>query len=456
MKLEIDNIKLDEDNVEFKNALEFIQHTDKIVYLTGKAGTGKTTFLKYIREITDKNAVVLAPTGVAAINARGVTINSFFQIPFGPFLPDDPRLRISASGYEDDKTIYDTFRYNTAKREIIENLELLIIDEISMVRSDTIDVIDTLLRVFRKKSYLPFGGVQVILIGDMFQLPPVVKKDIWTILSQFYKTPFFFSSKALEDYKFIYIELKKIYRQNEQSFIDLLNKVRKNKLTDNDFTKLNSRLNQSSNNDEGYIVLATHRAIVERTNSAKLNSLETEQYTFMAHTTGEFPENKMPTNEELCLKVGAQVMFVKNGVIDNKKYYNGKIGKIKELEEDKIIVELDYGSDISLERTTWDNVEYTYNKEEKKIEERIIGTFTQFPVRLAWAITVHKSQGLTFEKVIADLGNAFAHGQVYVALSRCTSFEGLILKTRLNRRAIITDTRIADFAQNETTDDAIA
>lgn len=447
----IDNIELDKENIEFNNAAEFVRHTDKLIYLTGKAGTGKTTFLKYIRNTTDKNTVVLAPTGVAAINAGGVTIHSFFQIPFGPFVPNDSRLRTNATGTENRETIYTTFKYSENKRKIIENLEVLIIDEISMVRADILDVIDNILGVFRRKPYLPFGGVQVILIGDTFQLPPIANNEQWKILSQFYKTPFFFSSKVIEQNTPLYIELKKIYRQNEQEFIDLLNRVRVSQVTPNDFATLNAKYNPKfSGNGSDYIILATHNKIVNETNLIKLNQLETELLNYEANVTGTFPDKHKPTDHYLKLKVGAQVMFIKNDTGEYKRYYNGKIGKIKELQESTIIVVFDDETEVKVERAEWNHIKYTYDKKKKIIIEEIIGTFEQFPIRLAWAITVHKSQGLTFEKVIADLGRAFAPGQVYVALSRCTSFSGLMLKSPLNNYAIKTDQRVIEFAKNET------
>jgi hypothetical protein len=447
----VDNIELDKENVEFYNAADFVRHTDKLVYLTGKAGTGKTTFLKYIKDTTNKNTVILAPTGVAAINAGGVTIHSFFQIPFGPFVPEDSRLRTTAKGTGNRETIYTTFRYREDKQEIIENLELLIIDEISMVRADVLDVIDRILKVFRKKPYLPFGGVQVMLIGDTFQLPPIADKEQWLILSQFYKTPFFFSSKIIEQNTPLYIELKKIYRQNEQEFIDLLNRVRVSQVNANDFTVLNAKYDPTfSDNGSDHIILATHNNIVNETNLTKLNQLTTELFTYKANETGAFPDKHKPTDHYLKLKVGAQIMFIKNDTGEYKRYYNGKIGKIKQLEAASIKVVFDDESEVEVERAVWNNIQYSYNREQKKIVQKIVGTFEQFPIRLAWAITVHKSQGLTFEKVIADLEGAFVPGQVYVALSRCTSFSGLMLRTQLNSHAIKTDPRVIEFAQNET------
>ena len=450
----IDDIKLDENNVEFNYASEFVKHTDKLVYLTGKAGTGKTTFLKYLRKTTAKNSVVLAYTGVASVYAEGQTINSFFKIPFGPFVPNDNRLRTRPNlGDTDRSTIYDFFSYPKEKVDIIRGLELLIIDEISMVRCDLLDVIDRLLRVFRKNLNEPFGGVQVILIGDTFQLPPIADFEQWEILKPFYDSPFFFSSIVIKQNKPVYIELKKIYRQNEQEFIDLLNRVRINQVSTNEINLLNSKFNPTFKPDENsnYITLATHNNIVNTTNNSKLLELPTELKQFEATITGVFPDNIMPTDRILQLKEGAQIMFIKNNI--SKDYYNGKIAKINKIDKNEIIVEYEHRGEIknlTVERQDWKNIKYTWNDKEKKIEEEIIGTFSQFPLKLAWAITVHKSQGLTFEKVIADLGAAFASGQVYVALSRCTTFNGLVLKTQIGQNAIKTDPKVLEFAENET------
>jgi hypothetical protein len=451
MAIIIDNIELDETNAEFNYASEFVKHTDKLVYLTGKAGTGKTTFLKYLKETTTKNTVILAPTGVAAINAGGQTIHSFFQIKPSVYVPNDKRLRTKADKEDSDKsTIFDYFKYFKERIQIIQGLELLIIDEISMVRCDLLDVIDRLLRVFRRNENEIFGGVQVVLIGDTFQLPPIADFQQWEILEKFYDSPFFFSSKVIQQNKPVYIELKKIYRQNEQLFIDLLNKIRINQVSQNEINLLNSKYNPtfSSNGNSNFITLATHNKIVDSTNLTKLSELPGELKLFEATITGTFQENIMPTDRLLQLKEGAQIMFIKNDT--SKRFFNGKIAKINKIEDSRIIAELSEGNEITVEKVVWENIKYTWNEKEKKIEEETIGTFTQFPIKLAWAITVHKSQGLTFEKVIADLGAAFTSGQVYVALSRCTTFSGLVLKTRVERQAIKTNPKVLQFAQNET------
>lgn len=451
MSIIIDNVLLDENNAEFNYAADFVKHTDKLVYLTGKAGTGKTMFLKFLRETTTKNTVVLAPTGVSAINAGGQTIHSFFKIKPSIYIPDDKRLRVTAKIDDIDRsTVYDHFEYQKERINIIKGLDLLIIDEISMVRCDLLDVVDRLLRVYRKKLNEAFGGVQVILIGDTFQLPPIADFQQWEILKQFYESPFFFSSKVIEQNKPVYIELKKIYRQNEQEFIELLNRVRINQITNNEIDLLNSKYNPTffPKENSNYINLETHKASVDSTNLTKLNELKSELKLFKALITGVFPDNIMPTDKVLQLKEGAQIMFIKND--RDKRFFNGKIAVLSKFENDRIIVEFSDGNNISIETEKWDNVKYAWNDKEKRIKEEVIGTFNQYPIKLAWAITVHKSQGLTFEKVFANLSSAFTSGQVYVALSRCTSFNGLVLKTKIKKNSIITDPRVIEFAQNET------
>ncbi|WP_338765074.1 AAA family ATPase [Bernardetia sp. ABR2-2B] len=455
----VDNIKLDKDNIEFNNALDLIKHTEKTIYLTGKAGTGKTTFLKYLKTTIDKRMVIVAPTGVAAINAGGQTIHSFFQIAPSLYVPNDKRLRKAANMGDDDKsTIFEHFVYSKEKRKIITSLEVLVIDEVSMVRCDLLDVIDRLLRIFRKKETVPFGGVQVLLIGDTFQLPPVMKDEEKEILMEHYESEFFFSSKVIQQIEPIYIELKKIYRQKDQRFINLLNKIRNSNLTYDQLQGLNTKYDPKFDFEKhtNCIMLCTHNEKVKEVNSEKLTRLTTSLQTFEAKIEGEFPDKNFPTNRNLELKLNAQVMFVKNDSDKEKKYYNGKIGKIIRLESEKIIVEDDFKNEIEVEQEVWKNIKYVWNDEKGKIEEEELGSFTQYPIKLAWAITVHKSQGLTFEKIIADVGNAFAAGQVYVALSRCTSFEGLILSSPIPHRAIKTDKRVMKFAKTETSKAAIS
>lgn len=451
---EVEGIKLDPDNPEFQYALQFALESNRNLYLTGKAGSGKTTFLKYLRQITRKKMVVLAPTGVAAMNAGGQTIHSFFHIAPSLYVPDDKRLRTRTPENDPDGvTVYDNFVYNKEKRTIIRNLELLVIDEVSMVRADILDVVDTLLRVYRK-SKLPFGGVQVILIGDAFQLPPVVKGEEKDLLMKYYESEFFFSARVIQMNKPLYIELKKIYRQNEQDFIDLLNRVRVNQMLPGDFRALDARVNPNFMpvEEDNYITLATKNDRVAEINGKKLEKLSMPLKTYVAEVTGDFPEGIRPTETELQLKVGAQVMFLKND--PDKRYYNGKIGVVVETGDNDVKVETEVGQGlrkvIVVNEATWTNVVYHWDEENKCIVEEVIGSFKQFPLRLAWAITVHKSQGMTFEKVLADIGDSFASGQVYVALSRCTSMNGLVLMTRISPWVVKTDKRVLEFARNET------
>lgn len=448
--MKLNGQKLDENNQEFKHALEIVRDTRKSIFLTGKAGTGKTTFLKYLKSISLKNSVVLAPTGIAAVQAGGQTIHSFFQIKPSLYTPNDTRLRTSApKNTDDNSTIYDRFKYFKEKLEILRNLDVLIIDEISMVRCDLLDVVDRLLQVFRKKRGVPFGGVQMVFIGDPFQLPPVVKPNEWKILRQFYKTPYFYSSNAFKSLHPLNIELQKIYRQNDPKFIELLNRIREGDVNDGTLSFLNKRFNSSFEPglEDDYIIIGTHNSQINAVNIRNLEKLTSEKKIYEGKVEGKFPEKDMVTGKLLELKEGAQVMFVKNDYGEDKQYFNGKIGKVNKLEEDRVYVKTDErSSPIVVERATWQNVRYKWNDKTKEIEEEIIGTFEQFPLKLAWAITVHKSQGMTFDKVVADLGSSFTHGQVYVALSRCSTLEGLVLKSRITNDVIITDKRIIEFS----------
>ena len=442
----------DSSNTMFQLAADFIQQTNRHIFLTGKAGTGKTTFLKHIREYTAKNTVVIAPTGVAAINAGGVTMHSFFQLPFGPFIPGTKR----GFGQDDDVSmdrhaLFRSIRFNHDKKEILRDLELLIIDEVSMVRADSLDAIDAILRHFRNQPLLPFGGVQVLFIGDLFQLPPVVPDSEWQILKEHYAGVFFFHAKVLEEAPPLYVELKKIYRQNEAAFIDLLNGIRNNNATAEQLELLNQRYQPSfTGQEQQYIVLTTHNRRADEINASRLAAVPGPIHRFEGTVEGDFSDKALPTELVLQLKPGAQVMFIKNDLAEVKRYYNGKIATVKSIDKDRIIVTLaGSGEDLQLEKETWRNIRYTHNKTDNRIEEEELGSFTQYPIRLAWAITIHKSQGLTFEKAIIDAGSAFAPGQVYVALSRCTSLEGLVLHSRIHAAAIRNDEQVIAFAAKE-------
>lgn len=451
----IDGIQLDQANPEFYNAVELVAHTRQLIFVTGKAGTGKTTFLKHIRHMTDKNCVILAPTGVAAINAGGMTIHSFFKLPLKPLLPDDPNL--STDRNAKGKNLFKTLKYNKEKLEVIRNMELLIIDEVSMVRCDILDIIDKILRVYRNRPDQAFGGVQVVLIGDNFQLPPVLTQAEKEIIRSVYESEFFFSAAVIRENTPVYIELKKIYRQKDQRFIDMLNRIRLGQTLEQDIRSLNARVDTELETQlDDRITLSTHRAEAARINQARLVELKGKMSTYVATIKGEFPEKSMPTEERLELKVGAQVMFIRNDSGISRRYFNGKIGRVIALKKNVLSVIVDKDTEIEVERNTWENIKYTYNKETGRVEEEVLGTFIQFPLKLAWAITVHKSQGLTFEKIIADLGNAFAPGQVYVALSRCTSINGLRLKAAIGYRQIKVNPDVLEFAKRETPETLIS
>ena len=426
---------------------ELVLYTDSHIFLTGKAGTGKTTFLKNLPLKTYKRMVVVAPTGVAAINAGGQTIHSFFQLPFGPQLPEDATGG-KAWGGQNTKSLAAQFqKLNKRKLNLMRSLDLLIIDEISMVRADVLDAIDAVLRRVRR-SQKPFGGVQLLMIGDVHQLAPVAKAEEWEVLSPYYDTPYFFGSLVLKNTPYTCVELEHIYRQHDDDFITLLNKVRNNQMDAECVRVLNSRFKPSfvPKDEEGYITLTTHNYQADQINESKLAAIKQKTLVFKAEVHGTFPENTYPTKEELELKVGAQVMFVKNDPNPEKAFFNGKIGRVVGFNDEQNSVTVQCGTErIEVSKLTWQNMEYAINPENQEIEENEIGSFTQIPLRLAWAVTIHKSQGLTFDKVIVDAGQAFAHGQVYVALSRCTSLEGLVLKTRITSNALVNDFSVNRF-----------
>jgi hypothetical protein len=445
----------DTSNINFQLAADFIQYTNRSVFLTGKAGTGKTTFLKYIKQHSNKQIAVVAPTGVAAINAGGATIHSFFQLPFTPFLPEKKGFGPDDS-INDKNSLLGRIRLNTERRKVLQQLELLIIDEISMVRCDVLDAIDTVLKSIRKRNHEPFGGVQVLLIGDMYQLPPVVQDAEWKILSQSYNSPYFFDSRIIEAQAPAYIELNKIYRQSDEKFIEILNQVRNNEMTEGGLKILHSRYSPSftASKEEGYIHLTTHNHKADSTNTNELVKLKGDLFSFKAIIDGDFSEKAFPADETLQLKIGAQVMFIKNDLDKAKRYYNGKIGIVERLEDDSIFVQCKNESEtIEVKKDIWKNIRYSVNKQTQQLEEQEIGSFTQYPLRLAWSITIHKSQGLTFEKAIIDAGQAFAPGQVYVALSRCTSLEGIVLMSKITPESLHTDQRIIHFSKNSSAAD---
>ena len=428
------------ENKELRNAWEFAEHTGISIFLTGKAGTGKTTFLKALKEHSSKRIIVVAPTGVAAINAGGVTIHSFFQLPLSPYVPGT--------------TFKDRYDFGKEKRRIIRTLDMLVIDEISMVRSDLLDAIDNVLRRYRDPT-LPFGGVQLLMIGDLHQLTPVVTPRDEELLRPYYDTPYFFGSHALQQTSYVTIQLTHVYRQQDQVFIDILNHVRDGVPTAEDLARLNARCKPMfiPKPEEGYIRLTTHNRMADSYNDNELHKLPGKRYVFKAEIEKEFPESSYPADVNLELKQGAQVMFIKNDPSPSHLYYNGRIGHVVGFEEGKIVVKCP-GDDytISVEPAEWENTRYAINEETKVIEPQVLGVFRQYPLRLAWAITIHKSQGLTFEHAIIDASASFASGQVYVALSRCKSLEGLVLASQIQPRNIIGDARVNDYIARQQTE----
>ncbi|MCF6185967.1 MAG: AAA family ATPase [Desulfobulbaceae bacterium] len=425
-------------NHELLLADDFVRHTNRNIFLTGKAGTGKTTFLHTLQENPSKRMIVTAPTGVAAINAGGVTLHSFFQLPFGPFVP-------GSETFERNKQ--RQFRFSKEKKRIIQSLDLLVIDEISMVRADLLDAVDAVLRRHRRNDR-PFGGVQLLMIGDLHQLSPVARHDEWQLLQQQYASVYFFSSKALARTELVTIELQHIYRQSDARFIKLLNLVRDNRLDSSSMAELNQRYIQkfTPDDDQGYITLTTHNSSADAINRKRLQTLTEKEHRFKAEISGDFPEQMYPAPADLVLKERAQVMFVRNDPSGDKLYYNGKIGKITDISGKTISVRCPGDRDeIVVEPVGWENIKYTLSQENREITEETIGKFEQYPLKLAWAITIHKSQGLTFDKAVIDVEAAFTHGQVYVALSRCKTLEGMVFSSPISSRGVETDEAVLDF-----------
>jgi len=447
--------ELEETSMPAEIAAKFVNYTSKHVFLTGKAGTGKTTFLRKLIQLTHKKAMICAPTGIAAINAAGVTIHSLFQLPFGAFFPDSAANIINQNitfNFNTPRTIVKHLNMQGNKRRMIQELELLVIDEVSMLRADMLDAIDFTLRYIRRNRNVPFGGVQLLFIGDLHQLPPVVKNDEWRVMAGFYKSIYFFDALALKDHPPVYIELDKIYRQDDAVFIDLLNNLRNNQITAEDTALLRQHFKQDfkPKADDNYITLTTHNNKADTINRERLTQLKTKSFFFEAKITGDFNEYAYPNDKSLELKVGAQIMFIKNDMTAEKRYYNGKIGVVHHIAKDVIEIELpEEKTVITISPYTWENVKYKLNEATNEIAENVAGAFVQYPIKLAWAITVHKSQGLTFDKAIIDIGDAFAPGQAYVALSRLRSLKGLVLTSHLRETGLQQDQNIHYFSKTK-------
>ncbi len=438
--------------------LKFINQTQRSIFLTGKAGTGKTTLLREIIETTHKNCVVVAPTGIAALNAGGVTIHSMFQLPFGGFIPDNSMPDFTENIKFDTKaTLRKNFKMSGLKKAVIKNMELLVIDEVSMLRADLLDAIDFMMQNIRKSNQ-PFGGVQVLFIGDLLQLPPVVREEEWRTLKNFYKGKFFFHSHVIQQNPPLYIELSKIFRQTDDRFISVLNNLRNNQITQNDLEILNEFVqpNFDLKANKGYITLTTHNAKADAMNAQALDDLKGKLHIYKAVTVDDFPDKIFPVEQNLQLKIGAQVMFVKNDLSFNKNYFNGKMGIIESLSEKEIMVHFpDENKTIEVEKYEWQNIRFTVNANTKEIEEEVLGTFVHYPIKLAWAITVHKSQGLTFDKAALDVSQVFMPGQAYVALSRLRSLEGLVLLSPMRMNGISSDQDVMDYAMNKASEELL-
>ena len=429
-------------------AKDIILNTDTTLFVTGRAGTGKTTLLRYVAESSQKNTVVVSPTGIAAINAGGVTIHSFFKLPFAPFIPSVIEAKKLIAGQ----------KMRAEFRSVIRSVDMIIIDEVSMLRADILDAIDVVLRHYRNSKF-PFGGVQMVFFGDMYQLPPVCVNDEWFILKDYYTTPYFFSAKVFEKQEIVCLELDKIFRQRDADFVEILNQVRNNNISKENFNRLNDRYTPDFDleNNQDFVVLTTHNAVSDDINESRLIDIDSKTFIFDAAIKGDFPEYLFPVEQQIVLKKGARVMFTANDHINPERlYYNGKMGTVVELEDNNVYVTCDGEDDpILVNYETWENNTFSYNRKENSVDVKTIGTFTQLPLRLAWAITIHKSQGLTFQKVAIDAANSFTSGQVYVALSRCTSLDGIVLLSPINSNSIMVDSRIQRFSKNNFNEDLL-
>ncbi len=446
---DIDISKIDTDSAEFQNALTLLTFTHQSVFLTGKAGTGKSTFLQYLTHTTKKKYVILAPTGIAAVNAGGQTLHSFFKLPFKPMLPDDPEVK-------DTRRLKERMKYNADKIKLLRSLDLIIIDEVSMVRADTIDFIDRLLKIYCGNKREPFGGKQLLLVGDLFQLEPVITGDVRDVLNYHYRDgQFFFNAHAFDQLSIVPIELCKVYRQSDSSFIELLDRIRIGAPTMLDLDRINARaVGLTQGSDDFTMTLATRRDTVDEINQSRLNALRTQQRTYEGIIMGEFPESSLPTERELILKIDAQVVFVKNDI--TRRWVNGTIGKVVDYGDEDITIQLEDGTKHAVTQEVWENVKYEYDEEKHEVKEIVLGTFKQYPIKLAWALTIHKSQGLTFDKVIIDMGSgAFSGGQSYVALSRCRSLEGIKMRSKIYARDVFVNQRILQFSQQFNNDQLI-